>query len=307
MQESLPKLQPIPIKDRMTMVFVEKGELDVLDGSFVVVDSSGIRTHIPVGSVCCIMLEPGTRISHAAVSLAGRAGTLLIWVGEAGVRLYAAGQPGGARSEKLLYQASLALCEESRLLVARKMYCFRFGMSDVSKYSIEQLRGMEGARIRGFYKKFSGAIGSSWNGRKYDPKNKGASDVHNSCISAATACLYGLCEAAVLAAGYSPAIGFIHTGKARSFVFDVADLFKFETIVPMAMQIAAGNPGNDLEGIVRRACRDVFRQTRLLSRIIPTIEEILAAGGMPVPEIPEDMLPPAFEEDSGIGDPGHRC
>ena len=46
----------------------------------------------------------------------------------------------------------------------------------------------------------------------------------NRCLSAATACLHGLTEAAVLAAGYAPAIGFLHTGKPLSFVYDIADL-----------------------------------------------------------------------------------
>ncbi len=101
----LPALKPIPIKERVSVIFVERGEIDMLDGAFVVIDATGIRTHIPVGGVACIMLEPGTRLSHRAAALAGRVGTLLVWVGEAGVRLYSAGQPGGARSDRLLYQA----------------------------------------------------------------------------------------------------------------------------------------------------------------------------------------------------------
>ncbi len=107
----LPPLKPIPIKDRLSILFVEKGNLDVLDGAFVVVDKNGVRTHIPVGGVACLMLEIGTRITHAAVHLAARVGTLLVWIGEGGVRLYSAGQPGGARSDRLLYQARLALDE----------------------------------------------------------------------------------------------------------------------------------------------------------------------------------------------------
>jgi CRISPR-associated protein Cas1 len=98
----LPPPKPIPIKDRSSLLFLEKGRLDVLDGAFVVVDERGVRIQIPIGGLVCLMLEPGTRVSHAAVALAARAGTLLVWVGEAGVRLYAAGQPGGARSNRLL-------------------------------------------------------------------------------------------------------------------------------------------------------------------------------------------------------------
>ena len=126
----LPPLKPIPIKERVSVIFIERGEIDVLDGAFVVVDVTGVRTHIPVGGVACIMLEPGTRVSHRAAALAARVGTLLVWVGEAGVRLYSAGQPGGARSDRLLYQAKLALDESLRLKVVRKMYAVRFGGTD---------------------------------------------------------------------------------------------------------------------------------------------------------------------------------
>ena len=94
----LPPLKPIAMKERISLIFIERGEIDVLDGAFVVIDKNGVRTHIPVGSVACIMLEPGTRVSHRAAALAARVGTLLVWVGEAGVRVYASGQPGGARS-----------------------------------------------------------------------------------------------------------------------------------------------------------------------------------------------------------------
>src|SRR5438046_8561513 len=82
----LPPLKPIPIKDRVSVVFIEKGQVDVLDGAFVVVDKNGVRTHIPVGGVACLMLEPGTRVSHAAVVLAARVGCLLVWGGEGEVR-----------------------------------------------------------------------------------------------------------------------------------------------------------------------------------------------------------------------------
>ena len=62
----LPPLKPIPMKERISMIFIERGQIDVLDGSFVVVDKEGVRTHIPVGSIACIMLEPDTRVSHRA-------------------------------------------------------------------------------------------------------------------------------------------------------------------------------------------------------------------------------------------------
>jgi CRISP-associated protein Cas1 len=311
----LPPPRPIPIKDRASIIFLEKGRLDVLDGAFVLVDENGVRVHIPIGGVVCLMLEPGTRVSHAAVALAARAGTLLIWVGEAGVRLYAAGQPGGARSDRLLYQARLALDDEARLRVVRRMYALRFNEEPPARRSADQLRGIEGARVRETYKAIAARYGVSWHGRDYDPQDWNSADIVNRCLSAATAALYGITEAAILAAGYAPAIGFLHSGKPQSFVYDIADIFKFETVVPEAFRVAGaaqssrpleGRPVSDPVGEVRRRCRDSFRRADILSRLIPTIDDVLAAGGLPVPEATPEAMPVAFEDHGKLGDDGHR-
>lgn len=302
-------LSPIPLKDRTSMIFLQYGQIDVLDGAFVLIDKTGIRTHIPVGSVACIMLEPGTRVSHAAVHLAATVGTLLVWVGEAGVRVYSSGQPGGARADKLLYQAKLALTEDLRLKVVRKMYELRFREPPPARRSVEQLRGIEGSRVRQTYALLAKQYGVKWNGRKYDPKDWEKGDVVNRCISAATSCLYGISEAAVLAAvlaaGYAPAIGFIHSGKPLSFVYDIADIIKFDLVVPKAFEIAVRQPAEpDKE--VRLACRDIFRSSKLTGKLIPLIEEVLAAGEIEPPQPAPDMLPPAIPEPETLGDSGHR-
>jgi CRISPR-associated protein Cas1 len=292
------------MKERLSILFVEKGNLDVLDGAFVVVDKTGVRTHIPVGGVACLMLEPGTRVSHAAVTLASRVGCLLVWTGEAGVRVYAAGQPGGARADRLLYQARLALDDGARLKVVRKMYAFRFQEESPEKRSIEQLRGIEGQRVKRIYQLLARKYGVEWKARNYDYTEWKSGDLPNRCLSAATACLYGITEAAILAAGYAPAVGFIHTGKPLSFVYDIADLFKFETVVPIAFQVASKKP-SQADQMVRVLCRDMFRQTKILEKIIPTIEEILAAGGVEIPEVPEESVPIAIPNNPGVGDVGH--
>lgn len=296
MTPSLPDLKPVPIKERSSVVFLGRGELDVIDGAFVLVDKNGIRMQIPVGGLASLMLEPGSRVSHAAVTLASKVGCLLVFVGEGGVRLYSVGHPGGARSDRLLYQARLALDEESRLKVVKKMFSLRFGEDFSDAYSVEQLRGLEGVRVREGYRTIARDTGVIWNGRRYDPHSWGSADLPNRCLSTATASLYGICEAAVLAAGYSPSIGFLHTGKPLSFVYDIADLFKFETVVPAAFKTAALNP-HEPEREVRYACRDLFRETHLLKRIIPTIEEVLAAGGISTPAPPDWVVPPAIPVD----------
>lgn len=310
MRDAYVPLRPIPLKDRAAIVFLEYGQVDVIDNAFVLVDASGVRVQIPVGGLACLMLEPGTRITHAAVALAARVGCLLVWVGEGGVRMYAAGQPGGARADRLLYQAKAALDEMARLKVVRRMYALRFGEEAPGRRSVDQLRGIEGARVRQMYRNFAKVYGVTWEGRRYDATTWSAADVANRCLSSATSCLYGLTEAAVLAAGYAPAIGFLHRGKPLSFVYDIADLYKFETVVPAAFVVAARHEKGKLEAgqverAVRMACRDAFRRTNFLEQIIPAIADVLAASGIDPPESAPEGQPPALPEVIS-GNDGHR-
>jgi len=201
------------------------------------------------------------------------------------VRLYANGQPGGARADQLLYQAKLALDDDLRLKVVRKMYELRFK----EPAPVEQLCGIEGVRVRETYKLLAKQCGVDLQGRNYDQIKWDATDVPNCCLSAATSCLYG----------------FIHTGKPLSFVYDVADLFKFDTVVPVAFRIAAKSPAQP-EREVRLACRDIFRSSKLLGKIIPTIEEVLAAGGIAQPKASPESVPPAIPNPENIGEAGHR-
>ena len=227
------------------------------------------------------------------------------------MRLYAAGQPGGARADRLLYQARLALDPEARLKIVRKMYDMRFGEPAPRRRSVDQLRGIEGARVKRSYEVLARKHGLSWKGRRYDPGDWDKADLTNRCLSQATSCLYGLAEAAILAAGYAPAVGFLHTGKPQSFVYDLADVFKFETVVPIAFRIAGEAQrgkqpaARDPIGEVRRACRDSFRKTGLLNKLVPSIEEMLEAGEHEAPPPAEEAQPVAIVE-LPSGDVGHR-
>jgi CRISPR-associated protein Cas1 len=294
-------LRQTPIRERASILFIEHGRIDINDQAFAVFDAENGCTHIPVAGLACLMLEPGTRISHAAVVLAAKVGTLLVWTGEAGVRLYSVGQPGGASARHLLYQAKIAVDETARLKVVRAMYAMRFEEAAPDRRSIDQLRGLEGVRVREIYRKLADEYGVEWHGRRYEANNFRAADVPNQCISAATACLYGLTEAAILAAGYAPQIGFLHRGRAQSFVYDIADLFKFETVVPeafcVAARVAKGDDVGPIERATRIACRDAFRKTRLLDRIIPAIHDVLAASGIDVPEDAPEGMEPVLQKD----------
>ncbi len=268
---------PIMIKERASMVWLPFGSVEVMDGAFVLVDKDGVRIQVPVGGLACVFLEPGTRITHEAVALAAEAGCLLVWVGEGGTRVYSSGQPGGARADRLLYQARLALEDEPRLRVVRTLY------QELAKQ-----------------------YGLTWKRRDYNRDDFDAGDDANRCLSVANHCLYGICEAAILAAGYAPAIGFIHTGKPLSFVYDIADLFKFTVSVPIAFKVATYNAVADKARETRLYCRNSFRKHRLLERIIPAIEEVLSAGGLPLPEAHPEAVPMAIPNEEATGDAGHR-
>lgn len=287
------------------MLFLQYGRLDVEDGALVLVDDMGTRMHIPCGGVACILLEPGTTVTHGAIALAASCGTLLLWVGEGGVRLYSAGQPGGARADRLLYQARMALDDTLRLKVVRAMYRYRFKEEPPQNRSVEQLRGIEGSRVRAIYKQLARQFSLNWNSRSYDPNDWDYADPLNIAVSVANHCLYGICEAAVLAAGYAPAIGFIHTGKPLSFVYDIADLIKFETVIPAAFQVVAKEDA-DIERKVRYACRNSFRQHNTLTKLIPLIEAVLAAGEIALPKAHPEAVRIAIPNKKTLGDAGHR-
>lgn len=267
----------MPLRNRISIISIERGCVEVDGSALVVTDVRGPRAKFPVGASAVLMLEPGTTITHAAVKLCAENRTMILWTGEAGVRLYSAGQEGAAHSYRLLRQARLALEPKSRLAVARQMYRMRFYDEPPQKRSIEQLRGMEGARVRDIYRRLSVKYGVDWKGRNYDRKDWSSQDIVNRALSAANSCLYGVCHAAVMIAGYSAALGFIHTGYSLAFVHDLADLYKMEVAAPTAFRLASEAPDR-IEMRVRHELRDGFRRVRLLERLIPGIETLLDSG-----------------------------
>lgn len=265
----LPKL-----RDRLSYVYLEHVRIDQHDTAIAAWDDAG-ATPIPVGAVAVLMLGPGTTITHAAIHALADNACLVVWCGEENIRFYAFGTGGTDSSARLLRQARLVCDPEARMQVVRRMYAIRFEEVPPAHYTIEQLRGMEGFRVRQTYQQASQATGVPWSGRHYNTQDWEAGDPVNKALSAANACLYGLCHAAVVAAGYSPALGFIHTGTQRSFVLDLADLYKCEVTIPLAFRTAALPLTIPVERAARLACRDAFREQKLLERILPDIDRVL--------------------------------
>ena len=261
----------MPCASRLSFLWAERGTLEV-DGHAVVLRSGEDRTHFAVGSAAAVLLQPGTSVTHAAVRACAESGCLLLWVGEQGVRCYADGNPG-RDAQALLRQAATVLDPARRLRAARRIFREMFGEEPPATRGVEQMRGMEGARVRDLYRRIARDAGIEWVGR--DAKD--ARDPVNRAISIANAALYGLAEAVILALGYAPSIGIVHTGDPRSFVFDIADCVKFQWVTPVAMRLAKES-GEDIEGRVRRACRDMFAHERMAERIIGVVDQVLDNG-----------------------------
>ena len=269
-----PDLQALPqIRDRMTFLYLEHCTLNRQDGAITVTEERGC-VHVPAASISALLLGPGTRITHRGMELIGDSGVTVVWVGENGVRYYASGRPLTHRAGLLMRQAALVSNMRSHLSVARKMYQMRFPEDDVSGLTMQQLRGREGARVRRIYRQASEKWNIPWNGRQYDPEDYAAGDPVNQALSAGHACLYGLAHAVIAALGCSPGLGFVHVGHECSFVYDVAYLYKAETTIPIAFEIAAQN-APDIGAAVRRRMRDEMMRLHLLERMTKDIQFLL--------------------------------
>lgn len=267
--QSLPK-----VSDSWTFLYVEHGRLERQDNAVALTDKDR-EVSIPVAQLSCLLLGPGTSVTHGAVNMIAETGCSVIWCGESAVRVYAAGGGETRFSRNLELQAVAWANPTTRLLVARRMYAMRYGEdTDMEGQTLEQLRGREGVRVRQSYAHASNEYGVKWHGRSYDPNDWNAGDPLNKALNVANMCLYGICHAAVIAIGMSPGLGFIHTGHLLSFVWDIADLYKSEITIPIAFQ-SVKNGDAKLDMRVRRACRDAFRERRILTRIIPDIHRLL--------------------------------
>lgn len=263
------------IGDRVSTVYVEKSHVDRAENAVVVINKE--RTvRIPAGYVGSVLLGPGTRITHGAMRLLADSGTAVCWVGEHGVRMYAAGLGPSRGAGLIMRQAFLVTRTPERLAVARRMYGMRFPGEDVSGATMQQLRGREGARVKKIYRAESERTGVEWSSRKYKAGDAfAAGDDINRALSAAHACLYAVSHAAIVGVGASPALGFVHTGGAMSFVLDVADLYKAEFSIPVAFDLVAAGRAEESE--VRYAMREKFRDGGLMKRVVADVIDLLGA------------------------------
>jgi CRISPR-associated protein Cas1 len=259
--------------DGWTFLYAEHVRVERADYAIELADKTG-RIPVPVAALSVLLLGPGTRVTHAAIAALADSGCSVVWCGEDGVRFYACGLGETRRAHHLEAQARAWASPELHMQAVRRLYELRFPEGLPEGLSLEQVRGHEGVRVRDAYARLARETGIAWSGRAYRRGDWGSADPVNRALSAANACLYGLCHAAIVATGFSPGLGFIHTGKLTSFVYDVADLYKVDVTVPIAFE-AAREGSAAIEARARRACRSAFVQERILERIVPDIQRVV--------------------------------
>ena len=260
----LPKL-----RDSISYLYVEHAVIEQEDSSIIMIREDG-RIPVPIASTTCLMLGPGTSVTHAAVKAAAENGCMIAWCGEQGSRFYASGMGETRSAENLLLQARLCMDTQAHLAVVRRMFERRFPSLPTADMTLRQIRGLEGIRMKQTYKTESKRTGVKWYTRNYKQTSWEASDDINRALSGANAILYAVCHAAIVSLGFSPGLGFVHTGKLLSFVYDIADLYKAETSIPAAFEAVRDQKG-DLDRLVRENTRKKIRNAGILKR---TAEDI---------------------------------
>lgn len=283
-------LQELPkFRDGLSYIYLEHGRLEQQDQAVAYYSQEG-AVAIPAAALGVLLLGPGTSITHAAIRQLANNGCSVFWVGEEMVRFYASGMGETRSSANLMRQAQAWADPEAHLEVVKRMYRMRFPEGLPADLTLEQIRGREGVRVRDTYARWSRETGVEWKGRNYNRGNWAEADPINRALSAGAACLYGLSHAAIVSAGYSPALGFIHTGKQLSFVYDVADLYKAETLIPTAFMVVAESEFG-VEKRVRQALRDQLREAKLLERIVSDLHLLFDALDFPDPYAEDAAAP----------------
>lgn len=270
------ELSELPrISDRVSFIYVEHAKISRIDSAITVSDYRGV-VNIPVSMIGVLLIGPGTEISHRAMEILGDVGTSVIWVGERGVRHYAHGRSLAHSTRFLERQAKLVSNKRSRLAVARKMYAMRFEDEDVSNLTMQQLRGREGSRIRKVYRNCSKKFNVKWEKRDYKVDDFEDSDAVNQALSALNVSLYGVCHSVIVALGMSPGLGFVHTGHDKSFVYDIADLYKAEITIPLAFELASKyKEGDDIGKLARLSLRDRMVDGKLMQKIVEDLQILM--------------------------------
>jgi len=262
------------VKDKYPFIYLERGRLEVDDSSIKWIDSTGEVVRIPVATINAILLGPGTSITHEAIKVASSSNCAISWVGEDSLLYYAVGIQPNSNSRNFKKQAQLSTDKKKSLEVARRMFKFRFPNIDLEKKTLKEMMGMEGYRVREMYTQKAQYYKVGWKGRDFIPGKFEFSDMTNRILTSANAALYGILCSAVHSLGYSPYLGFIHSGSPLPFIYDIADLYKEYLCIDLAFALTSKMVGEYNKYIVSSEFRERVINMNLMTNIAKDINNI---------------------------------
>ena len=268
-RETLPQ-----VKDKYPFIYLERGRLEIDDSSVKWIDSNGNVIRLPIATINCLLLGPGTSVTHEAVKVMASSNCSLCWVGEDSLIFYACGFTPTADSRNFNKQMLLASDKKKSLEVARRLYARWFPEEELDGKSLKAMMGLEGARVRELYKKKAEEYQVGWKGRRFVPGKFELGNITNQIITNTNAALYGILCSAIHSMGYSPHMGFIHSGSPLPFVYDLADLYKEHLCIDLAFALTLEMAGNYNKYNVADAFRQRVIEIDLLANIGPDIKQI---------------------------------
>src|SRR6056297_404461 len=260
-RENLPQ-----VKDKYPYLYLERGRLEIDDSSVKWIDCDGNIVRLPIATINTLLLGPGTSVTHEAVKVLAAANCSIFWVGEDSLLFYAVGQSPTADTRNFRKQVQLAADKKASVEVARRMFQRRFPSADLRGKSLKEMMGMEGHRVSKLYEEMAGKYNVGWKGRSYKPGKFELSDITNQILTSTNAALYGILTSAVYSMGYSPHIGFIHSGSPLPFVYDLADLYKEKLCIDTAFSLTLEMGGLYNKYLVASEFRKRVIDSRLLDK-----------------------------------------
>lgn len=262
------------IKDKYPFVYLERGRLEVDDSSVKWIDCEGHIVRLPIATIHCLLLGPGTSLTHEAVKVMGAANCSLCWVGEDSLLFYACGQSPTADTRNFQKQVFLAADKTASLEVARRLFSRRFPQDDLKGKNLQEMMGLEGARVRELYKAKAEQYQVGWKGRRFIPGKFELGSITNQILTSANAALYGILSSAIHSMGYSPHIGFIHSGSPLPLVYDLADLYKEYLCIDLAFSLTADMAGVYNKHRVAESFKNRVLEIDLMARIGTDIDQL---------------------------------
>ena len=266
------------VKDKYPFLYLERGRLEIDDSSVKWIDCDKNVVRLPVATINTLLLGPGTTITHEAVKVMAAANCSVCWVGEDSLLFYAVGQSPTADSRNMRTQMLLSADAKKSVEVARRMFARRFPLAELDGKSLKEMMGMEGYRVRHLYEQTAVKYNVGWKGRCFQPGKFEIGDITNQVLTSTNAALYGILTSAIYSMGYSPHIGFIHSGSPLPFVYDLADLYKESLCIDLAFSLTLEMAGKYNRAKVSAEFRKRVIDTDLLAKIGPDIQDILGGG-----------------------------